>query len=227
MLGYLQSSTRPEISMAVHQCARFNANPKLCHEKAVKRIARYLLGTIDKGIKYSPDPNRGLECYVDADFAGGWSSGDHTNPECVLSRTGFVIMYAGCPVTWMSKLQTEIALSTTEAEYIALSQAMREVIPFMNLMGEIDAIFGIHNPSPKFHCRVFEDNRSCIKVAESPKFTPRTKHIAIKYHHFRRFVSDGTILIEHIDTKEQIADILTKPLEEASFKYLRQRLMGW
>ena len=71
-----------------------------------------------------PDPSKGLACYVDADFAGGWSSGDHTNPECVLSRTGFVIMYAGCPITWCSKLQTEIALSTTEAEYIALSQSM-------------------------------------------------------------------------------------------------------
>ena len=91
-------------------------------------------------------------------------------------------MYAGCPITWLSKLQTEIALSTTEAECIALSQAMREVIPFMNLMQEIDDIFGLHNPSPKIHCKVFEDNRSCIKVAESPKFTPRTKHIAIKYH---------------------------------------------
>jgi hypothetical protein len=227
MLGYLQNSTRPDISMAVHQCARFNALPKLCHEKAAKRIARYLLGTMDKGIKYSPDPNRGLECYVDADFAGGWSSGDHSNPECVLSRTGYIIMYAGCPVTWASKLQTEIALSTTEAEYIALSSAMREVIPFMNLMEEIDDVFGIYNPSPKFKCRVFEDNRSCIKVAESPKFTPRTKHIAIKYHHFRKHVTDGTITIEHIDTKEQIADILTKPLEEANFVYLRRQMMGW
>jgi hypothetical protein len=94
-------------------------------------------------------------------------------------------------------------------------------------MQEIDNICGIHNPSLQFHCLVFEDNRSCIKVAESPKFTPRTKHIAIKYHHFRHFVSDGAIVIKHIDTKEQIADMLTKPLEEASFKYLRQRLMGW
>ena len=84
----------------------------------MKRIARYLLGTMDKGLKYSPDLNRGLECYVDADLTGGWSSGDHSNLECVLSCTGFVIMCAGCPVTWSSKLQTEIALSTTEAEYI-------------------------------------------------------------------------------------------------------------
>ena len=141
MLGYLQASTRPDISMAVHQCARFNGCPKLCHEKAVKYIARYLLSSHDKGIHYKPDSTRGLECYVDADFAGGWSSGEYTNPECVLSRTGFVIMYAGCPITWCSKLQTEIALSTTESEYSALSQAMRETIPFMNLMVEVGSIF--------------------------------------------------------------------------------------
>ena len=84
MLGYLQNSTRPEISMAVHQCACFNANPMLCHEKSVKYIARYLLSSQDQGIHCKPYITRGLECYVDTDFAGGWSSGDHTNPECVL-----------------------------------------------------------------------------------------------------------------------------------------------
>ena len=227
MLGYLQGTTRPDISMAVHQCARFNACPMLCHEKAVKRIARYLLSSSDKGIHYKPDSSRGLEVFVDADFAGGWSSGDHNNPACVLSRTGYVIMYAGCPITWSSKLQTEIALSTTEAEYIALSQAMRETIPFMNLMQEIGGVFEFFNPKPKSHCKVFEDNISCIKVAESPKFTPRTKHIAIKYHHFRKHVSDGTVTIHHIDTKEQIADIFTKPLDESLFNRLRCMLMGW
>ena len=90
----------------------------------------------------------GLECYVHADFAGGWSSGDHANPECVLSRTGFLIMYAGFPLTWCSKLQTEIALETTEFKYIALSQAMREVIPFMNLMVKVGEVLPLHNPKP-------------------------------------------------------------------------------
>ena len=90
----------------------------------------------------------GLEFYADADFAGGWPSCDHTNPECVLSRMGFVIIYARCPLTWCSKLQTKIALSTTEAEYIALSQAMREVIPFMNLMVKVGDIFPLYNPKP-------------------------------------------------------------------------------
>ena len=227
MLGYLQLTSRPDISMAVHQCARFNNMPKLIHERAIKRICKYLIGTMDKGIIYTPDPKKGLECHVDADFAGGWSSGDHTNPESVLSRTGFVISYAGCPIYWRSKLQTEIALSTTEAEYIALSQAMRDVLPFLNLMEEINQVLPLQHNHPKFFCKVWEDNRSCIKVAESPKFTPRTKHIALKYHHFRQFVKDGTIKIFPIDTLEQTADIFTKPLDKGKFEYLRKKLCGW
>jgi len=227
MLGYLQGTTRPDIAMATHQCARFSNSPKLSHERAVKRIGRYLLDTRDKGIIYKPDISRGLECFVDADFAGGWKDGDHNAPESVLSRTGYVIMYAGCPITWGSKMQTEIALSTTESEYIALSTAMREVIPFLNLMKEIADIFGLLTRKPVFRCTVWEDNESCITVAKSPKFTPRTKHIAIKYHHFRRFVSDETLIVKSIDTAEQIADIFTKPLTKKSFCHLRQKLMGW
>ena len=227
MLGYLQNTSRPDIAMATHQCARFNNDPKLSHERAVKRIGKYLLDTKDKGLIFRPDISKGLECYVDADFAGGWKDGDHSSPESVLSRTGFVIMFAGCPITWQSKLQTEIALSTTESEYIALSTAMREVIPFLNLLKEISEVFAIQTNTPIFKCKVWEDNESCIKVATSPKFTPRTKHIAIKYHHFRKFVHDGTVSIHSFDTSEQIADIFTKPLVERSFCYLRKKLMGW
>ena len=104
MLGYLQLTSRPDISMAVHQCSRFNNDPKLSHEKTIKRICKYLLGTMDKGIIYRPNPALGLECHVDADFAGEWSSGDRANQEAVLSRTGFAISYAGCPIFWRSKL---------------------------------------------------------------------------------------------------------------------------
>ena len=227
MLGYLQGTSRPDIAMATHQCARFNNDPKLSHERAVKKIVRYLLDTRDKGIIFKPDLSKGLECYVDADFAGGWKDGDHDAPESVLSRTGYVIMYAGCPITWGSRMQTEIALSTTESEYIALSTAMREVIPFIQLMKEIASMFGLLTRKPVFKCKVWEDNDSCITVAKAPKFTPRTKHIAIKYHHFRSFVSEGTIVINPIDTSEQLADMLTKPLKEQSFCYLRKGLLGW
>ena len=136
-------------------------------------------------------------------------------------------MYAGCPIYWCSKLQTEICLSTTEAEYVALSQSMREVLPFLNMMKEINEIFPLQQTPPELFCRVLEDNRSCIKVAESLKFTHRTKHISLKYHHFRQFVQNGTIKIFPIDTHEQLADIFTKPLDEKQFKYLRKKLCGW
>ncbi len=84
MLGYLQGSTRPDISMATHQCARFNNNPKLSHERSVRRIAKYLLGTQNRGIVFSPDPKKGIECFVDADFSGNWDAVDSENPENVL-----------------------------------------------------------------------------------------------------------------------------------------------
>ena len=171
--------------MATYQYARFNNDPRLSHERAVKRIGRYLLDTRDKGMIYRTDITQGLECYVDAYFAGGWKDGNHDSPESVFSRTGFFIMYAGCPITWGSKLQTEISLITTESEYIDLSSAMREVIPFLGLMKENAGLFGLLTRDPVFRCNIWEDNEICITVAKSPKFTHQTKHIAIKYYHFR------------------------------------------
>ena len=131
MLTYLQNTTRPDILMAVHQCARFSINPKLSNKKAIKRIGRYLLGTKDRGVIFKPDTSMGVQYYVDANFAGGWTKADADNAENVLSRTDFVIFYAGCPLLWTSQLQTEITLSSAEAEYIALSTALREVISLM------------------------------------------------------------------------------------------------
>ena len=135
--------------MAVHQCARFNNQLMLSHEWAIKKIAKYLKGTFGRGIVYHPDKTKGIECYVDADFTGGWSQADANNPENVMSRTGYNIYYAGCPVLWSSNLQTEIVLSTTETEYIALSSAMRDVIPFMFLMKEISLVFPVQLPTPE------------------------------------------------------------------------------
>ena len=138
MLNYLQASTRPDIAMAVHQCARFSNDSRITHERAVMRIGKYLLGTRDRGIKFIPDKSKGIECFADADFAGSWDKADAGNPENVLSRTGYTISIFGCPVLHVSKLQTEIALSTAEAEYIALSQATRDIIPLINLLKELN-----------------------------------------------------------------------------------------
>ena len=98
MLEYLQGTTSPDIAMPTHQCAIFKSDPHLSHERAVKLIGRYIMNTRDKGMIYRPDTSRGLECYVDADIAGGWKYGDHDSLESVLSRTGFIIMYDGRPI---------------------------------------------------------------------------------------------------------------------------------
>ena len=209
MLTYLQGNTRPEMSMAVHQTARFCNNPMLSHEKAIKRLGRYLYHTKNEGIVYNPDISKGLECYVDADFAGGWTQADASDADNVMSRTGMVIMYANCPIYWRSSLQTEIALSTAEAEYIALSSALREVLPLMTMMEEINKVIPLHFDKPDFVCTVHEDNQSCIKMATGTKFSPRTKHIALKYHHFKSHVKSGRVAIKYKPTDEQLADLLT------------------
>ena len=175
MLNYLSGTTRPDITMAVHQAARFCIDPRLSHERAIYRIGKYLLQTADKGIIIKPDTTKGLECFVVADFAGGWNLSDANEASSVYSRTGYVIMYAGCPVHWLSKLQSEVALSTTESKYIALSQAMTDVIPLIDLLIEITEIFPIHTPTPKVHCKVWEDNNGCIVLANEGKFSPCTK----------------------------------------------------
>ena len=151
---------------------------------------------------------------MDADFAGNWDKMNAVNPENILSRTGYFIYYCGCPILWCSKLQTEFALLIAESEYIALSHATREVIPFINLLKEIKKYMNLEIDDAQMICKIHEDNTSCITIAESNKLTPRTKHISLKYHWFRSFLSGPNKLLEilHVPTKEQIADILSKPL---------------
>lgn len=228
MLSYLQANSRPDTSMATHQTARFCSDPKRSHERAVIRIGKYLRGTAERGIIFEPKKSMGLECYVDADFAGGWNELNALDADGLYSRTGFVIKYANCPIYWKSKLQTEIALSTAEAEYIALSTALREVIPLMTMMEEVKEAFPqTYVDRPGFFCNVWEDNQACLAMATNKKFTPRTKHIALKYHHFRSFVDNGRIRINYVDTLKQQADIFTKPVKDDLFPKLRFMLMGW
>jgi hypothetical protein len=138
MLNYLEKGSRMDIAYATHQCARFVANPKKQHAETLRWLARYLKGTRNKGMVYRPDPDKGLEVYVDSDFAGNWNKDKApTDRDTARSRHGYIIMYSGCPVVWKSQLQTEIALSSTEAEYTGLSYALREAIPIMELLKEM------------------------------------------------------------------------------------------
>ena len=233
-LNYLASTSSPDIQYAVHNCARFCENPKMSHEKAVKRIIRYLKRTKDEGITMVVDQQKGIECFVDANFAGDYVKETSTNARDCLSRTVYVIKYAGCPISWISKLPSTIALSTTEAEYIALSTAAREVIYLMNLVDEMRSHgieFGMQQP--KIRCRIFEDNAGAIELAKLPKLRPRTKHIAIQYHHFRSWTTksideqEPRIKVEYVKTEEQEADIFTKALPRQQFQKLQRMLIGW
>ena len=135
---------------------------------------------------------------------------------------------------WASKLQTQMALSITEAEYIALSTACRELIPMLELMKEMRSYdIKSHPAIPKIHCKVFEDSSGDLEMACTPKLQPRTKHINNAYHHFHEYTqqsSDGTKLSIEIvptSTDEQLGDMLTKPLPALAFIKLRKTLLGW
>ena len=224
---YFDKSTRPEIAQALHQCARFQADPKVEHGQAVKWIGRYLLKTKDKGMVLRP-LDKYFDCYVEASFAGDFVKEYSEEPDMAGSRTGYVITYGGCPVIWASKLQTEVALSTTEAEYIALSQSLREVIPLMGLMREmLQHGFKVGTVTPRVHCEAFEDNSGTLIMAQEHNARPRTKHIAVKYHHFRHHLEIRDVTIHPISTLLQLADIFTKPLEVAAFEKHRKGIIGW
>lgn len=232
MMLYLQGHTRPDISFAVNQCARYAFRPKKIHEDALKRIGRYLLGTRDKGIFMVPDNTLQIDCYVDADFAGLWGYEERDDPTCVKSRSGYLFMIGGCPIYWRSKLQSEISLSTMMSEYIALSTAMRDLIPLRHIV--LDICRGLdlsEDLQSTVKSNIWEDNAGAVTLAKlvPPRVTPNSKHFAIKYRWFREYVQDPAekIILHKIDTEVQLADILTKSLSKIQFQRLRLLLMGW
>ena len=204
MLNYLVNTTHPELAYSVHQCERFYYDPKHSHEQAVKDIVRYLINTRinreDKtkyhGLIFKIDQTKSVVCFIDASFAEDWNQNWSEEPSSVFSRTGYVIYFGGCPIIWHSKLQSEISLSTTEAEYIALSQSMRDTIPLMVLIKELAEVLPTITEKAKVHCTVFEDNNSCIELVKCPRMRPRTKHIGLKYHHFRSNVKEKMISVQ-------------------------------
>ena len=232
MLQYLQGHSRPDITYAVSQCARFIHSTRRSHELALQRIGQYLKGTMDEGLILRPSDDLNIDCYVDADFAGLWPWEDKHDPICVKSRTGFAICISDCPVIWQSKLQEGIATSTTEAEYNALSYAMRSVLPFQNTVQAVARAVGQPDDRPTlFKTTVWEDNAGALALAnmEPGRSIPRSKHYAIKMNWFRSHLHENPTLIavDKIDSDEQRADILTKGLRVVKFREIRKLLCGW
>ena len=234
MLGYLHANSRPDITFAVAQASRFTHAPRRSHEKALERIGRYLKGTLDQGLILRPLPYESVfktDIYVDADFAGGWGHEDPLDPACVKSRSGYLFEVMGCPVLWASKLQPCIATSTMEAEYTALSMALRVAIPFMDVCRYFVERFRPARGSNliTFKTTVHEDNMGALTLAklEPGRSTPRSKFYAIKMHWFRSYLKPKEIELEYIKSKQQKADIFTKALTTAEFLRARKLTCGW
>ena len=230
MMLYLTGHSRPDCSMATSQVCRFTHNTKRSHEEALERIGQYLKGTMGKGLVLRPTLDAlDVDAYVDTDFAGLALKEVRSDPTSVKSRTGYVICIANCPVIWRSKLQSQVATSSTHAEYIGLSTAMKEIIPLRELLSTVaDAVGLPADCKTTFRTRIWEDNDGCRTIAnlEPGRFTPASKWYDITLHWFRQYLTER-VTVERIDTARQWADIFTKPLKCDVFVKIRKLVMGW
>jgi len=207
-LMYL-THTRPDMQFAVSALSQFMAEPRERHWVAGKHILRYLRGTIAYGLKYTSIGGVMLHGYADSDWAG--------SPVDRKSTSGYCFSLGSAMISWSSRKQGTIAQSTAEAEYIAASNASREAVWLRKL---ISGLFGEKLESTIIHC----DNQSCIKLTENPVFHDRSKHIDLKYHYIRDMVQRNVIKLKYIATDDQVADILTKPLQLVKFALFRDKL---
>ena len=202
---------------------------KRSHELALKRIGRYLKNTSSRGMIINPTRELTIDAYPGADFAGMYGHEKPTDPACAKSRSGFVIVFAGVPVLWKSKLQTETALSTMEAEVNALAACMRELIPIMDMVQSLGVAIGIPAGDVNMRVSVHEDNSGALVLAETspPQFTPRSKYYTTKTIWFREEIYKRGIKLLKIESSEQLGDIFTKGLARVTFEYLPSKIIGW
>ncbi|KAL5852379.1 hypothetical protein ACOSQ3_007497 [Xanthoceras sorbifolium] len=203
-LMFAMICTRPDIAQAVGVISRYMANPGREHWNNVKRILRYIRGTSDVALCYGGSDFT-VRGYVDSDFAGDLDKRKST--------TGYVFTIAGGAVSWISKLQTVVALSTTEAEYMAATQACKEAIWIQRLLEEL----GHKQEKIVLFC----DSQSALHIARNPAFHSRTKHIGVQYHFVREVVEEGNVDMQKIHTKENLADAMTKPINADKFIWCR------
>ena len=210
-LMYLAVATRPDIAYAVGVLARFSKNPGLAHWKAVKHLFRYLKGTLDLKLTYAPDPTSTelFTTYTDADHAG--------NPDNGRSTGGYVVKMGTGAISWSSKLQGIVALSTTEAEYVAATSAGQEILWLRNLFQELG--FPVSGPST-----LLLDSASALSVAKNPEHHGRMKHLDLRFYWLRDEVDKGIIFLRHVGTAAMAADILTKALGRVKVLEMQEML---
>ncbi|KAL5841649.1 hypothetical protein ACOSQ3_012252 [Xanthoceras sorbifolium] len=200
-LMYAMVCTRPDIAQVVGAVSRYMNNPGKIHWEAVKWILRYLRGTTNKTLCFKGGDTT-LTGYVDADLAG--------NVDIRKSTTGYVYTLGGTAVSWVSQLQKIVALSTTEAEYVAVTEASKEMVWLQNFLEEL----GKKQEDNVLYC----DSQSAIHLAKNPSFHSRTKHIQLRYHFIRSLLEDGILKLEKISGAQNPADMLTKTVTTDKLK---------
>ncbi|KXJ62343.1 hypothetical protein RP20_CCG020162 [Aedes albopictus] len=207
-LQYIAQATRPDISFAVNAVSQFSSNPGRKHWEAVKRILRYLKGTINNRLLFNKRGNGEIIGYTDADWGGDVDSRRST--------TGYVFMFQGGAISWNVKRQPTVALSSCEAEYMALSRTIQEALWWRNMLKQI---FG------ETQIKIFCDNQSAISIAKNGSYNPRTKHVDIRYHFVHDAIDSGSVAINYVNTKDQAADGFTKPLVQSGVTNMK-RIIG-
>jgi hypothetical protein len=203
------TNTRPGIYFAVNTLSQFLVEPRCVHLVAAKHVMRYLKGTIDYGLSYDGDHNFTLSGYTDAYWAGSV-----TNRK-ITSRCCFSL--GSAMISWQSRKQSNIALSTAKAEYIAACSASCKAIWLRKLL---TGLFDLEMEATTILC----DNQSYIKMTENPVFHDRSKHIEIRYHYIRDMVQRGALKLLYVSMDEQVADVLTKPLSRVKFEHFRDKI---
>ena len=203
-LMYAMVCTRPDLAYAVSVVSRYMHNPGKDHWEAVKWILRYVKGTVGKGLVF--DKSKAATCnvvgFVDSDYAG--------DLDRRRSTSGYVFALCAGAVSWRACLQSVTALSTTEAEYMAASEGVKEATWLRGLVMEL----GVHQDTTV----VYSDSQSAIHLTKNDAYHSRTKHISVKYHYVRDTVAAGDIVVKKVHTSENPADMLTKPLPVAKFE---------
>ena len=206
-LMYAMIATRPDIAFAVGVVSRYMSNPGKKHWEVVKGILRYLKATKNMRICYGSQ-ELSVKGFTDSDYAG-----DLDNRR---STSGYVFTLAGGAVSWRSRLQTCVTQSTTEAEYVAASEACKEAI----WLGRLVTDLGIKEQTPMLHC----DSQSAIQLARNPVYHSKTKHVDVKYHFIREMLEDKQIQLVKVHTTENPADLLKKGLPAENFAHCRKLL---
>ena len=211
VVGSLQylSFTRPDIAFAVNRLSQYMHQPTTNHWSAVKRLLRYLKGSIDHGVFLHRHSPFNLHAFSDADWAG--------NRDDRTSTSAYIIFLGHNPISWSSKKQRSVARSSTEAEYRAVATATAELCWLQSLLKELCA-------SPFEHPVVYCDNVGTTYLCANPVFHSRMKHIEIDFHFVRDKVQNGSLRVSHVSSADQLADVLTKPLPRQRFLLLRSKI---